>query len=122
MARLRRRLDDAALWAARAAQLGASDDAYTQFLWRQVEAKLHAARGDQERAVQLAHEALAIAEATDMTNQQGQAHLDLAEVLLLGGDTAGAAAALEQALARYVRKGNVVLQARVAGRLAELRP
>jgi class 3 adenylate cyclase/tetratricopeptide (TPR) repeat protein len=115
------RLEEAREWAARAARLGASDDAYTQFLWRQVEAKLHARRGEHERALQLAHEAIEIAEATDMTNHRGHARTDLAEVLQLGGDTAGATTALEQALDCYVRKGNVVLRARVEDRLAALR-
>lgn len=45
---------------------------------------------------------------------------ELAEVLLLGGKHAEAAAALEQALERYKRKGNLVSAGRTRARLAEL--
>ena len=40
------RLEEADAWAGRAAELGASDDAFTQMLWRQVRAKVlaHARR------------------------------------------------------------------------------
>ena len=43
-----------------------------------------------------------------MLDAQGDAYADLAEVLLLGGKRDEAAAALEQALERYERKGNLV--------------
>jgi hypothetical protein len=45
---------------------------------------------------------------------------DLAEVLLLAGKPDKAAAALEQALARYERKGNVVKAGRARARLADM--
>jgi class 3 adenylate cyclase/tetratricopeptide (TPR) repeat protein len=117
----RGRLDEAGAWAARAAELGASDDAFTQMLWRQVEAKLAARRGERAAAERLGREAVALAEETDMVNQQGNAYADLSEVLELAGDPAGAAAALEQAVDRYARKGNLVLHARTKGRRAALR-
>ena len=44
-----------------------------------------------------------------MLNAQGDAYADLAEVLLLGGKAEESAAALEQALDRYERKGNLVM-------------
>ncbi len=49
---------------------------------------------------------------------QGDANADLAEVLLLSGKTGEAAAALEQALDRYERKGNLVMARRTRDRLA----
>jgi tetratricopeptide (TPR) repeat protein len=114
------RLDEAADWAARASELGASDDAMTQMLWRQVKAKVLARRGKEE-AEQLAREAVVIGEETDMLNSQGDAYADLGEVLLLTGKPDEAVAALEQAVERYERKGNLVSSRRVQTRLAEIR-
>ena len=56
-----------------------------------------------------------------MLDAQGDVYADLAEVLLLAGRTEEAAEALEQALARYERKGNVVMAARTRDRLEALR-
>ena len=114
------RLEEADAWAGRAAKLGASDDALTQTLWRQVRAKVLARRGENAEAEQLAREAVAISDKTDQLNAQGDVYADLAEVLSLAGHPKEAAAALEQALARYERKGNVVSAQRAQARLAEL--
>ena len=78
-------------------------------LWRQVRAKLLARRGEHAEAERLGREAVAICDDTEMLDQQGDAYADLVEVLQLGGKTDEAAAALEQALDRYERKGNVVM-------------
>ena len=86
-------------------------------LWRQVRAKVLARRGEHAEAERLAREAVAIGEGTDMLNMQGDANADLAEVLLLGGKAGEAAAALEQALDRYERKGNLVMAGRTRDRL-----
>ena len=112
------RLDEADAWAGRAAELGASDDSLTQMLWRQVRAKVLACRGEHGDAERLAREAVAIGENTDLLNAQGHVYVDLAEVLEFAAKTDEASAALEQALALYERKGNVVMTERV--RLAEL--
>jgi tetratricopeptide (TPR) repeat protein len=114
------RLEEADAWAGRAAELGASDDAFTQMLWRQVRAKVLARRGERAEAERLAREAVAVGEDTDMLDAQGDTHADLAEVLLLAGNADEAAAALEQALERYERKGNRVSAQRAQTRLAEL--
>ncbi len=114
------RLKEADAWAGRAAELGASDDAITQMLWRQVRAKVHARRGQHAEAERLAREAVAIGAETDMLNAQGDMYSDLAEVLALAGKPDEAAAALEQALERYERKGNLVMAERARARLAEL--
>jgi tetratricopeptide (TPR) repeat protein len=114
------RLEEADARAGRAAELGASDDASTQMLWRQVRAKVLARRGEHAEAERLAREAVAIGEETDLLNGQGDANADLAEVLLLTGKPDEAAAALEQALERYERKGNLVSTQRAQTRLAEL--
>jgi tetratricopeptide (TPR) repeat protein len=114
------RLDEADTWAGRAAELGASDDAFTHMLWRQARAKVLARRGELAEAERLVREAVAIGEKTDLLDAQGDTYGDLAEVLLLAGKPDEEAVALEQALARYERKGNVVMAARARARLERL--
>ena len=114
------RLEEADAWAGRAAELGASDDAFTQMPSRQVRAKVLARRGEYAAAARLAREAVATGDATDHLDGQGDSYADLAEVLLLASKTPEAAAALEQALDRYQRKGNLVSARRVQARLAKL--
>jgi class 3 adenylate cyclase/tetratricopeptide (TPR) repeat protein len=114
------RLDEADAWAARASALGASDDVLKEMGWRQVKAKVLARRGEHAEAERLAHEAVAMGEGTESLNGQGDANADLGEVLLLAGERDQAVAALEQALERYERKGNIVSAQRARARLAEL--
>ena len=111
------RLDEAEAEARRSEELGASDDAITQMLWRQVSAKLLARRGGHSEAERLAREALSFCEGTDVLLWQGDAWTDLAEVLALAGKTDEAAGAFEQAADRYERKGNVVSAERIRARL-----
>ena len=115
------RLEDAERWADRSAEVGASDDAVTQVLWRQAKARVLARRGRHGDAERLARQAVELAEPTDMIEAQAGAYADLAEVLLLAGNVDEAEAALREAVHRYDRKENVVAAARVRGRLAELR-
>jgi class 3 adenylate cyclase/tetratricopeptide (TPR) repeat protein len=114
------RLDEADARAGRAAELGASDDVLTQMIWRQVRAKVLARRGQHAEAERLAREAAAISDRTDTLVQQADAYADLGEVLLLAGKRDEAAAALEQALERYERKGNLVSARSTRERLTEL--
>ncbi len=101
------RLEEADGWAGRAAELGASDDAITQMLWRQVRAKVLARRGELAEGERLAREAVAVCEKTDFLDAQGDVYADLAEVLSIGGRPQEAAAALGQAIACYQGKGNL---------------
>jgi class 3 adenylate cyclase/predicted ATPase len=110
------RLDEADAWAGRAAELGVIDDALTGMLWRRIRAKVCARRGDHAEAERLAREAVAICDATEMLDAQGDVYLDVAEVLLLGGRSNEAAEVLEHALVRYERKGNIVMAARARDR------
>ena len=114
------RLEEADGWVSRAMELGASDDALTQMLWRQVRSKVLARRGDFDEAYGLAREAVAVCERTDFLDPQGDVYADLAEVLLLGGRRKEAGAALGQALERYQRKGNIVSTRRTRARLADI--
>ena len=113
-------LDAAESRASSAAQLGASDDALTQTLARQVRSKVLARRGRKAEAEQLARDAIELASATDLLNVQADAYFDLAEVLVLARKTEDVAPALGQALARYERKGNIVGAERTRARLADL--
>jgi thioredoxin-like negative regulator of GroEL len=114
-------LDEAEAWAGRAGELGAGDDAATQILWRQARALVLAQRADSQAGEALAREAAAIADATDYLDAQGDAYFDLAEVLALAGKSEEAAEALEQALARYERKENLVMAGRTRQRLQAIR-
>jgi hypothetical protein len=60
-------------------------------------------------------------EQTDALNFQAGALSDLAEVLTAAGRAGEAAAALDQALERYERKGNVSAAGQVRPRLEALR-
>jgi DNA-binding SARP family transcriptional activator len=113
-------IDEAEVWAGRAAELGAYDDALTQVLWRQVRAKVLARRGNHREGERLAREAVEISEKTDLLNHQASAYADLADVLLLVGPTNDGVNALEEALARYERKENLVMAERVRARLAKV--
>jgi class 3 adenylate cyclase/tetratricopeptide (TPR) repeat protein len=114
-------LEEAERWAARSAVLGASDDATTQMLWRQAQAKVQAHRGQHGEAEQLAREAAEIGRTTESPNVQADAYADLGDVLALAGRSQEAAEAFEQALSRYEAKENVVMAGRMRKRLAELR-
>jgi tetratricopeptide (TPR) repeat protein len=115
------RYDEAEPLAELGRELGSEQDFATQMLWRQVQARVDAHRGEHASAERLARDAVAIGAQTDALNFQGDALCDLAEVLALAGRPKAAAEALEQALARYKRKENVVMAERAQARLAELR-
>jgi tetratricopeptide (TPR) repeat protein len=114
------RIDEAEVWADRAAELGTNDDAETQVIWRRVTAKVLARRGEHAEAEQLAREAVEISQKTDLLNDQAWAYADLADVLLLASRTNDGAEALQEALVRYERKENLVMAERVRARLAEV--
>jgi tetratricopeptide (TPR) repeat protein len=114
------RLDEADAAAARAAELGARDDALTQMLWRQARAKVLAQRGDPIEAERLAREAVAIGADAQTPATLADAHSDLAEVLTRTGRTDEAEAALREALALHERKGNLAMVERTSARLREL--
>ena len=104
------------------AQLGRKlDSQEAEWVWRQVQARVHAHREEHADAARLAREAIAIAERTDQLTYQGDALCDLAEVLGAAGRTNEAAATFEQSLDRYERKKNLAMVAQVRHRLAELR-
>jgi tetratricopeptide (TPR) repeat protein len=115
------RTDEAWHWTEVAEQAGAEDDAITQMLILEVRAKLLARRGDHAEAERLAREAVALSNATDMLAEQGNALVDLAEVLALAGRREEAAEALAEAERLFVEKGYVVAVGRTQSLLEELR-
>jgi class 3 adenylate cyclase/tetratricopeptide (TPR) repeat protein len=114
-------LDEAETWAARSRELGASDDQLAQMLWRQVQAKVLARRGAADEAEQLAREAVAVGEQTDMLHFLALAYIDLGEVLEFVGRLGDATEPFEQALVRFEQKGSVAGASRVRRRLEALR-
>jgi class 3 adenylate cyclase/tetratricopeptide (TPR) repeat protein len=115
------RYDEAESLARLGRELGDEQDVMTQMLWRQVQARVDASRGDHGTAQTLAREAVTLVEKTDWLSWQGDALCDLGEVLAAAGRTDEAAVALEQALDRYERKKNLAMVAQVRPRLEELR-
>ena len=110
--------DEAEKWLEQGREIGTSEERFQQILWCRVRAKVLARRGELDEGEQLAREAVALAEQTDMLNVHADALLDLAEVLTLGGQDARTE--LDRALALYERKGNLVMVERTSSRLAEL--
>jgi class 3 adenylate cyclase len=114
------RFDEAETLARRGRELAEEGDVTSQALWRQVQALVHAHRGEYAEGVGLAREAVAITEQTDGLNIQGSALCDLAEVLHAAGRHEEATAALTDALERYERKRNLPMARQVRERLADL--
>jgi ATP/maltotriose-dependent transcriptional regulator MalT len=114
------RYDEAEPLARRGRELGDEQDAVTQAYWRQVQALVHASRGQQAEAEPLAREAVAITEKTDSLWFQGQALCDLADVHQAAGRHAEAAATLREALDRFERKQIIPIVRRTRERIAAL--
>jgi hypothetical protein len=92
-------------------ELGASDDAMTQMLWRQARAKVLARQRRHEESELLAREAVEIGEGTDMLSMQCSCFSDA---------LARRSQHFEQAVERYERKENVPSTRRARARLAEI--
>jgi tetratricopeptide (TPR) repeat protein len=102
------RYEEAETWARQAADAGASDDAITQLMSRQVLCKVAARQGQFEKARTVAAEALAVSDGMEAPLSQGDACLDVAEVLWLAGEHAGAIKQAERAASFFKRKGATV--------------
>jgi tetratricopeptide (TPR) repeat protein len=111
------RFDEAARCLERAEDLAPSDEREPRVKSRALWARLLAKRGETAEAERLAREAVALAEATDMPNLRGEARLALAAVLVRAGKNPRPE--LEQALADYERKGNLVMAGRTRALLAK---
>lgn len=116
------RMNEAEPYAQQGRTLGHEQDMVTQSLWRQVQARIEAARGNHADAEALAREAIAICDSTDGLNLQGDARCDLAAVLAASGRNDDAAAALNGAIECYERKRNLAMARQVRQQLGEPHP
>jgi class 3 adenylate cyclase/tetratricopeptide (TPR) repeat protein len=116
------RLGEAEEWARKGSAMGGADDMATQILASQVTAKVLARRAEHDDAERMGGEAVALADSTDSLMFQGDARVDLAQVLELADRAQEAMAPLREALERYERKGALVPAERARQRLAALEP
>jgi tetratricopeptide (TPR) repeat protein len=105
---LRGRNDDAEELTRVCERLAAPDQADAQVKWRSIRAIAMARRGELPEAEKLAREAVYLAGRTDQLDPRAEAHLDLAEVMLLGGRGREAALELDRAILLFQEKGNEV--------------
>jgi tetratricopeptide (TPR) repeat protein len=114
-------LDEAERFSRTSEDAAASEDAFSQVLWRSARAKIRARRGEHGEAEGLAREAVAVAERTDLLNTRGDTLADLGEVLARAGRPDEAAAVFEQAAEVFEQKGNRASLERVRVATQELR-
>jgi class 3 adenylate cyclase/tetratricopeptide (TPR) repeat protein len=114
------RYEEAEELARRAEEMAGGEDTFTQVLWRKVAARVAAQRGEIDQAEALIGEARDLAGATDSLQLQGQALVGLAEVHDLAGRPADAAAAVQEAVAVFERKGDLQAARRAGTQLGQL--
>lgn len=102
------RYEEAASWTAVARESAGGDDLDAALTWRPVHAKILARQGEVDRAEHLARETLQLVSRTDALNRHADTCRALAEVLLIADRHDEAAAAAQQAVRLYAKKGNVV--------------
>jgi hypothetical protein len=112
------RADEAEVISRTCEQVALADDVEAQSIWRRVRALARAQRGESGDAVALALAAVEIIRQADSPLLQGDALLDLADVLRSAGHDADAEEPLREALGMYEAKGNVVGAARAREALA----
>jgi class 3 adenylate cyclase/tetratricopeptide (TPR) repeat protein len=109
---LQGRYEEAERFAAVSERAASRDDLFSQVVWRGTCARAQAHRGELEQAEALAREAAAMARTTDFLNLQGEALLDLADVLGTAGKDEEAVNAIHDALPLFEAKGCTVLAGR----------
>jgi tetratricopeptide (TPR) repeat protein len=114
------RYDEALELTQTAEELSAEDDITSQGLWRLVRGKVLARRGERSVAVVLADEAVELLRRTDASVIRDEGLVDAAEVMRLSGDLEAARDYLEEALALFERKGNLVAAKTARASLAAL--
>jgi len=102
-------------------RIAADDDLEPQAVWRVARATVLARRGETEVAETLAREAIELVKETEWPPAQAEAYAALAEALEAAGRRNDACSALEQAIARWEEKGNVVSAKRLNQRLTKIR-
>jgi tetratricopeptide (TPR) repeat protein len=114
--------DEAEALAKKGRRLADPDDVSAQVTWRQAQALVHSARGDDATAESLAREALSWAGRSDSSLYLGEVYADLAEVLEAAGRRGEAIGAWREALDLYELKEIVPYADRARERLASLEP
>jgi class 3 adenylate cyclase/tetratricopeptide (TPR) repeat protein len=114
------RHDEAVGYARISRDLADADDIYSQVLWRAVEAKYLARAGSPDEAVALGREALTLVDKTVDIELKADTLIDLAEVVALAGREQEQGPHIREALALYREKGDLILAAAAAERLAAL--
>jgi class 3 adenylate cyclase len=105
-----------------AERVAAPDDLLTQFLFRGTRAKILARAGLVDQGAELAREAVRLAHTSDDPTAQGNALLDLAEVLNTAGQVTEVEATLAAAAARFEAKGNAAAGALAHAQLQRVNP
>jgi class 3 adenylate cyclase/tetratricopeptide (TPR) repeat protein len=100
--------------------LAAHDDVSSQFRWRSIRGKILASRGSFDQGEKLTREAVDLIGGSDDPNSQGEAMMDLAQVLRLAGRRADAAEAAGAGLALFEAKANIVSAAIARATVGEL--
>jgi ATP/maltotriose-dependent transcriptional regulator MalT len=101
------RVEEAEQMSRQAQQLADDDDIASQMLWRTVQAKVMAHRGDSDGALELVKEAVDLLTSTDAVSAQAETLVDLAEILRCAGRHKDAERVLEDAIGLYELKGNL---------------
>jgi class 3 adenylate cyclase/tetratricopeptide (TPR) repeat protein len=102
------RFDEAAAFIQESRAAAAADDVLSQARWRIAWAWVLTGQGKPKEAVDVAHEAVALLEPTDVIDIQADTLVRFARVLVEAGEEREAAKALERALELHERKGNLV--------------
>src|SRR5215510_2909914 len=110
------RYGEAEQWALRGLELGSKDDLATQVMGLGVRSRLLARKGQASAAGALAEEADSLARTSDSLWMQGDAALDLAEVMHLTGDRTRATEMTQRAIDCYQRNGAIARVARAQRR------
>jgi class 3 adenylate cyclase/tetratricopeptide (TPR) repeat protein len=111
------RMREAAEYVAIAEEASGGDIA-PQVIWRTAKARISADKGDHEEAIDIAAEAVELAEQTDAVTMIAQANLCLAEALRVAGREEDARTAAAHALDLYLQKGHKVGERRATAVLA----
>ena len=101
------RVDEAEQMSQQAQHLADADDIASQMLWRTVQAKVMAHRGNCDDALALVREAVDLLTSTDAVSAQTETLVDLAEILRCAGRDKDANRVLEDAIGLYELKGNL---------------
>ena len=101
------RVDEAEQMSRQAQDLADADDIASQMLWRTVQAKVMARRGDCDGALELVKEAVDLLTSTDAVSAQAETLVDLAEILRCAGRQNDADRVLDDAIGLYELKGNL---------------